>query len=243
MIAHDTMRSVDRGQDPGLSAAGMRPGMAIAPSAESIGCASAMRNGPVAVALGRFGEVTARGLRQILSEDDSIRLVGADLEPAALREAVARYASAVAIVDESLVAAGDLARDLRRAHAGLALIVLATSPTRDYGMRLLASGVAGCLRKDASAVDLSRAIRLVAAGHIVLGDSPGEPISTTSPADTWRLTQRERDVYECLRSGQKNAAIAQQLGISEQTVKSHAASIYRKLNVRRRDLLHVAPLS
>lgn len=49
-----------------------------------------------------------------------------------------------------------------------------------------------------------------------------------------RLTEREKDVLQCLAQGLANKQIALQLGISEHTVKFHVSSIYTKLGATNR---------
>ena len=49
-----------------------------------------------------------------------------------------------------------------------------------------------------------------------------------------RLTAREREVLRALTNGARTIDIAEQLGISERTVKAHLASIYQKLGVESR---------
>jgi DNA-binding CsgD family transcriptional regulator len=58
-----------------------------------------------------------------------------------------------------------------------------------------------------------------------------------------RLTAREADVLELLRTGQANAQIAEALSISVETVRTHARNIYRKLGVSSRRDLTGAPSS
>jgi len=48
------------------------------------------------------------------------------------------------------------------------------------------------------------------------------------------LTAREQEIFVLLRSGLTNRSIAAQLGVSESTVKSHIAHIFRKLDMKRR---------
>ncbi|WP_019178781.1 LuxR C-terminal-related transcriptional regulator [Microbacterium yannicii] len=59
---------------------------------------------------------------------------------------------------------------------------------------------------------------------------PLDPPHTTAVAAAWNLRPREFEVLQLLASGRRNRGIAEDLGISENTVKFHVASIYRKLN-------------
>jgi DNA-binding CsgD family transcriptional regulator len=59
---------------------------------------------------------------------------------------------------------------------------------------------------------------------------PLDPPHATAVAAAWNLRPREFEVLQLLASGRRNRGIAEDLGISENTVKFHVASIYRKLN-------------
>lgn len=87
----------------------------------------------------------------------------------------------------------------------------------------------------AGQVWISRELLVQAVGRLV----PIDPVATT---DVWMnlptLTQREKDVLLEVLEGKANKVIARKLAISEQTVKIHLQSVYRKLGVHRRvDLL------
>lgn len=194
----------------------------------------------VTVVLGRFGPVIAQGLRQVLSNDPTIRVVGEGLGSTQLEDIVLERRPDVAILNEACVVTPDLPRRLRDRLPRLGLIVLAARPTRAHAMRLLAFGVTSCLPTDASAADISTAIHLAAKGVTVLDATEAPSPHAPSPGGANTLTRRESDVLECLRLGQKNAEIALALGISVETVRSHAKRVYRKLGVRtRQDLLGV----
>ena len=60
------------------------------------------------------------------------------------------------------------------------------------------------------------------------------PTTTANRRCAENLTERELDVVELLAQGLPNKAIAARLGISDQTVKFHVASIYGKLGATNR---------
>lgn len=76
----------------------------------------------------------------------------------------------------------------------------------------------------ARAADLEAEAFLVAAG----------PDETGSAAANETLTPRERDVLDLVAEGQSNRRVAERLGISDQTVKFHVASICGKLGALNR---------
>jgi DNA-binding NarL/FixJ family response regulator len=101
----------------------------------------------------------------------------------------------------------------------------------------LAAGAAGYLLKD-SPHDLLRAsLEQVAAGHTIVDDrlgGPGQTMRQVDAVDHLGLSRREREVLGELIAGQDNKSIAAILNISEDTVKTHLKSIFRKLGARDR---------
>ena len=58
-----------------------------------------------------------------------------------------------------------------------------------------------------------------------------------APERTEELTDREREIAELVARGLRNSEIARTLHVSENTVKSHLKSIFKKLNIDRRSCL------
>jgi DNA-binding CsgD family transcriptional regulator len=88
-------------------------------------------------------------------------------------------------------------------------------------------------------------VALVAAGFVVLGIWVGRRLTPAAPADgafvrndaairSLGLSPRECDVLGLLASGQSNKEMARTLAISPNTVKTHLARVYEKLEVERR---------
>jgi len=71
------------------------------------------------------------------------------------------------------------------------------------------------------------------AADAILLSPPAEPVDDDGPLPE-RLTPREIDVLELVAEGWPNRAIAERLGISDQTVKFHLASISGKLGAANR---------
>jgi DNA-binding NarL/FixJ family response regulator len=147
------------------------------------------------------------------------------------RHAAARFPSpmrpidvviAEATGDERLVA--DAAKALPSAHV-VAVVEDATVPiTR----RLLEAGASGVVDHARLPFMLPAAVRGVVAGLVCVPGSAGDVV--LPPA----LSTRERQVLAQMAGGLSNAEIAERLYLSESTVKSHAASAFRRLGVRSR---------
>lgn len=130
-----------------------------------------------------------------------------------------------------------LAAQLRREYHDLGILVLSTYAEPVWAIRLLESVPAGVgyFLKDrvADARALVDGLVRVAAGSVAL-----EPLvvsammGAASHADPLiRLSEQERRVLALLAQGHSNESIAQQIHVSERTVESHVAAIFRSLDL------------
>ena len=118
------------------------------------------------------------------------------------------------------------------------IIVLTTFDTDEYIFDAVEAGAKGYLLKDTSREELFSAVRAVRRGESQI--EPGvaariisrfQELSRQGP-DT--LSEREVEVLQLIARGSANRQIAEQLMISESTVKTHVANIFSKMNVRHR---------
>ncbi len=115
------------------------------------------------------------------------------------------------------------------------VVVFTTFSTDADITAALDAGARGYILKDALPDDVFAAIRRVASGGAVLSPVIADRVFT-SDRDTPNhvLSTRELDVLELLAQGLSNRAISQHLHLSEATVKTHLAHIYKKLDVENR---------
>lgn len=123
------------------------------------------------------------------------------------------------------------------------VLVLSASDDDDANCGLVRKGARGVLRKAREAEQLGTAIRKVSDGEIWLSrgslsrliDDMAAGATVSSQAITSgtlsSLTEREREVVAHIAEGMHNRAIAQKLGITENTVRHHLTAIYGKLGV------------
>jgi DNA-binding NarL/FixJ family response regulator len=183
----------------------------------------------VTVLLGRFETLVGIGLTGVLRSDRRISVLASDLESKALQREARRRLPRVAIVDEAI---GPLVLNCLRANdPTIGVVVVAHQPSQEYGMRVLASG-ASCLSRSATVAEILALVHLTAKGGRVFtapDDTKRERRSLTSES---KLTPRERKVLSLIRAERTNLEIAYELRISPETVKSHVASVRRKLGVK-----------
>lgn len=125
------------------------------------------------------------------------------------------------------------------------VLMLTTFDNDAYVYDALHAGAAGFLLKDVRRDDLVTAIRVVAAGDALLAPSlirrlieqfcqQPPPLGQGVPGRIRDLSEREVTVLACIARGRSNAEIAQELFVSESTVKSHIGHIFTKLGLRDR---------
>src|SRR4051794_6907029 len=122
-------------------------------------------------------------------------------------------------------------QDLRR-HSEAPIVVF----TSDGGARLLSqaldAGVKGYVRKDSPAEDLVRAIEAAASGEFYV--DPGLSSSLMLDDSERTLSVRQREILQMLADGMQPQAVATQLGLSTETVRTHTKRILAKLEASTR---------
>lgn len=118
------------------------------------------------------------------------------------------------------------------AHLDAPIVVL----TADGGARLLTAalkaGVRGYVRKDSRADDLLRAIQAAHRGEFYVDPSLSSTIVLEEGDRT--LSARQREILQMLANGMQTDAVAGQLGLSTETVRTHTKRILAKLEASTR---------
>jgi DNA-binding NarL/FixJ family response regulator len=124
-------------------------------------------------------------------------------------------------------------RVIRAERSGTAVLVLTSFADVRRITAALGAGAAGYLLKDSSADDVVRGIRAAAAGGAPLDPHAARLMldARDAPDPLEGISPREREVLALLLDGLPNKLIAQRLGISEKTVKTHLTNIFRRIEV------------
>lgn len=193
----------------------------------------------ITVALGRFDDLIARGLRGLIEDDPLLELVADDVSAPELTMVLRSRAPRVAILDGARLRSPADVRALTARNPNTHLLVLAERPSAVECAQLLAFGASACLSIATQARDVLNAIHLASRG-MQLTPRDGHGIARGSGL----LTAREADVLAGLQRRRSNAQIAAELHVSIETVRTHARHIYRKLGVSsRRELLAPSTLA
>ncbi len=134
-------------------------------------------------------------------------------------------------------------RRITREHPDTRVLVLTTFDLDEYVHDALRAGASGFLLKDATADEVLNGVRVVARGEALLAPVATRRLITaylsrapqpTSGAPLERLTERERVVLRLIGLGRSNTEIAEELVVTDNTVKTHVSRVFAKLGVRDR---------
>ena len=121
-------------------------------------------------------------------------------------------------------------------HPDVKVVAMTSFTQADKVHGALQAGAAGYLLKDAEADEVAGAIRAACRGEVHLDAAIAKQLtrSLVQPQTVSALTGREREVLVLVARGRSNQQIADALGISERTARTHVSHILGKLGVASR---------
>lgn len=193
----------------------------------------------ITVALARFTDLLARGLRVVIAGDSTLAIVADDVELVRLGVILRAHRPQVAILDADGLPNLAHVRELSRQYPDTRWVLLASHPAMAESAQLLAFGASACLGTDTQARDILAAVHLASRGLQLMPRERRDPGAVTHAATL--LTVREAEVLPLLQQGRSNAEIARTFGVGVETIRTHARNIYRKLGVASRRELEKLP--
>ena len=186
--------------------------------------------------------VVRTGLRHLLETESEIELVGEATNGREAVSAVSETRPDVILLDlvmPELDGAGAI-REIKASHPEVRILVLTTFASDDKLYPAIKAGAMGYLLKDTEPEDLVRAIEQVHRGEYPLSPAIAQKVlreiarRAEEPLTTDPLTVREVEVLGLIARGLTNRAIADQLVISEATVRTHVGNVLSKLHLASR---------
>lgn len=124
---------------------------------------------------------------------------------------------------------------LRDAAPWVTVVVLSADHRRETILAAIDAGAAGFIPKAAHGSALAQALKVVLEGGVYVPPAALEPAPATAGAgQSLDLSPRQADVLRLLIEGKSNKIICRELELSESTVKTHLAAIFRRLEVNTR---------
>ena len=165
------------------------------------------------------------GTAALLAADPRVEVAGLACDGREAVELAVRLVPDVVLLDLGMPGVGGIeACAAIRARVPSARVLILTVSEDELDLKAaLRVGAAGYLLKDIPPAELVEA---------VLGGQPGLPELASQGRD--ELSVREREVLELLAHGLRNREIAEQLVLSEATVKTHVRHVLEKLRLRNR---------
>jgi DNA-binding NarL/FixJ family response regulator len=197
---------------------------------------------PIRVFLAEDHAIVRKGVRALLATEPDVEVVGEAADGSEAIAEVVRLRPDVTLMDLMLpeIDGIEAIRRITAAWPDAVILVLTSFATDDKVFPAIKAGARGYLLKDASRAELLQGIQTVHQGGSLV-----QPVVASRLLDRFGtlererelhepLTEREREVLNLVASGARTREIAEQLVVSEKTVKYHLTQIYNKLSVSSR---------
>ena len=203
-----------------------------------------VQSGQIRVFLLDDHEVVRRGVRELLSPEDDLEVVG---EAGTVAEALVRIPAVrpdVAVLDVHLPDGSgvEVCREVRSNDPSVHCLILTSYADDEALFDAIMAGASGYVLKAIRGTDLVAAVRDVAAGKSLL-----DPVATGRVLARLRegggreederlsgLTRQERSILDLIGEGMTNRQIGAELHLAEKTVKNYVSSLLAKLGMERR---------
>ncbi len=192
-------------------------------------------------------EIVRAGLKQIISDDEDMVVLGESNNGENLIELVKKNDYDVVLLDLKMsgISGIDVIKHLRIIKPDLPIIVLSMHAEDQYAVRTIKAGASGYLTKETAGENLIIAIRKVVAGgkyiSPTLAETLADSIAGGGELPHEKLTDREFQVTCMIASGKTVSEIASELFLSVKTISTYRQRILEKMNMKNNsELTHYA---
>lgn len=198
----------------------------------------------IRVAIADSNQLMLIGLKQVLSSEEDLEVVGEARNVASLQSVLSNSESDILLMDFtsahfSLEAIPTILRD----HPDLQVVAITPDQNGETIVNALKAGVVSYVKKDCSIDEIVSSVRDTANGDRffcsqILQSIHAEDIDPNSEdlesinCDPIKLSEREQEIITLIAEGHTNTVIAEKLFLSPHTVNTHRKNIMNKLGVK-----------
>ena len=204
---------------------------------------------PIKVVIVDDHAVVRSGLGAVLMAYADMQMVGEAGDGISAQKAAAELQPQVILMDLVMPEMDGITAtaEIKKTHPSIKIIALTSFTEDDKVIPAIQAGASGYLLKDVTPDDLVEAIRAAARGEVRLHPDVTRKLmeQVSKPAETLKnpfpkeITDREMEVIRLVANGLSNQEIADELFISEKTVKTHMSNILSKLDLDDRTQLAI----
>ena len=182
--------------------------------------------------------VVRQGLKQILSEDPQLTVVGEAADGNEVLTALETLRVDALVLDITMPGRNglDVLKEVKRKRPTLPVLVLSMHPEDQFAIRILRAGAAGYITKESAPEELVGALRKVCSGGKYVSPQLAEKLAvfiedkTTRPLHE-KLSDREFEVLRMLALGKTVTEVAEELLLSVKTVSTYRSRVLEKMKM------------
>ena len=179
------------------------------------------------------------GLKSLLELEGDIKVIAEAVDGADCLSKLETVSPDVLLLDINMPVMNglDVLKKLKDNRSNVKVLVLTVHNEIEYLMKAVDIGIDGYVLKDSESSELKKAIFTIAEGETYIQPSLIPQLNSQriekdkDGAKIDNLTRRELEVLKLLAVGKYNKEIAEELDISERTVKNHVSNIFKKIDV------------
>lgn len=179
------------------------------------------------------------GIKQLLEFDGSMKVVSEASNGVECLDKLEEFIPDILLLDINMPEKNGLEvlGEIKKKEYDLKVLILTVHNELEYLIKAVDIGVDGYILKDSESVELKKAIRSIMSGENYIQASLIPALNNrlaNRDIDKDKidlLTDRELEVLVSVANGMINKEIANNLNISERTVKNHVSNIFKKIDV------------
>ncbi len=187
-------------------------------------------------------DIVRKGLNTLISRQEDLQVVGEAGTAAEAVEKASELSPNVVVMDIRLPDSSGIeaCRDIRSYSSDIKVLMLTSYSDEEAVMGSIMAGASGYLLKEIRSQEIVEAIRRVGAGQSLLDPAVTASVlervrRSKDEDDKWaQLTEQERRILELIANGKTNREIAEEVNLSDKTVKNYVSNILSKLELSRR---------